>query len=136
MAIQIFQVQETPAAPRVEAVRSITYGYIDIEIAAGGDAYIYKGTDIFCTSEDWCIGARDELAFQIYAGSALGAVLEVELSQDGLVFDFYHAFALGGLNPEFVTGFVLPGYMARFRLYNNDGLAVQGVTGLIMLRGQ
>lgn len=135
MSIQIFQFIDTGPAP-VITTPSFTIGYVDIDVPAGGNAYIAKGTDIFPTSNDWILASRNEISMHLSPGRLLGVYLRIELSIDGIVWDEYHTYPLVGLRRTYITGQFLPGYTARFRLYNRDGAAVQTVTGNIQLRGK
>lgn len=136
MTMQIGQVTETQAVPRVETIPSITYGFVDLFVPIAGNIEILKGTNVFATSADWCIGARDELSFQL-EGEVLGMVMECQISFDGLLFRHYHAWTIPITpNGTWISGFILPAFMARFILYNPDPAVARAVAGLIMLRGK
>lgn len=133
--LQIFQFQNTgPAATPI--VPSFTIGYVNDEVLAGGNAYISKGTDIFATSTNWILAARHEISFHIFPRNAAGGTLEVELSIDGITFDSYHYYPLPGLQLCFVTEQPLPGYIARFRLWNRDAGNPQLFEGNIQQRAK
>jgi hypothetical protein len=105
-------------------------------IPAGGTVFIQKGTNIFSTSDDWIFGARNEISGHFFAGHVAGAVLELQISFDGITFDSYHWWPLVGAQLTFISEFSIPAYIGRFRLHNNSAGTIQTITGNLQIRGK
>jgi len=137
MSLNITQVTETPAAPRVETVPSITYFNVNIEVLAGvGSAStVYKGTDVFAGSIQNCVGTRNRLSFQLHAEETEGAILRVSTSYNGLAggHERYHWWPIIGCRHSWIQDFALPAFLCQFMLVNNS-VNTNLVQGILMLR--
>lgn len=134
MPFIIQSIRETPSGPRAEIFPSCTYGYVEVIVGAAGNAYIYKGTNVFPVSAQWNLPPRSVLSFTIRPGLWPGGALQIDLSHDGTVYYPALNFHLIGLQLNSLSGIELPGFAARFILYN-AAPADQTFEGSIILKG-
>lgn len=133
--IQLVQYRDTGPAP-TSVTPSFSIGLVDKDIPAGGTINIQKGTNIFCLSDDWIFASRNDFSGHLFAGHVDGAVLEIQLSADGITFDSYQSIPLVGLQITYISGMRLPGYIGRFILHNNSPGVIQTIQGNLQLRGR
>lgn len=136
MSLQTGQIQETPGAPQVDAYPHLSFGVINQTVAIGASAFVFQQIGgATATGNEWVIGATPLIEGHILAGNAAGGALEILLSLDGITFDSHDRIWLPGLQVTFFGPIEAVGYIARFRLWNDDAAAVQLFQGLITMKG-
>ena len=135
MSLQIGQMYDTPSGQRVEIVPSLSYGYYNDTIVAGGSALVPHTTNNRPISDDWIIGARSWCTWQFFVGLAAGATLQVLLTADDIVlYDSWNLYPLWGGATTWNAVIFLPGWKARFQLINGSGVAGNLIQGFIKVQ--
>jgi len=136
MSLQTGQIQETPGAPQVDAYPHLSFGVINHSPAAGGTLFVSQQIGgLAATGNEWIIGATPLVMGHVLAGNAAGGALQILISLDGITFDQLTPIWLPGLQITYFGPIEIVGYIARFRLYNEDAGAVQLFQGLITMKG-
>jgi hypothetical protein len=136
MTLQTGQIIETPGAPQVAAYPLLAFGAIEENVGIGLAVFIHqKIGGLAAVGEEWIVGATPIISGHIFSGNAAGGALEIQLSLDGITWDHWHTEWLVGGNITYFGGYELPGYNAKFRLFNSDAVNAQLFQGLITMKG-
>lgn len=135
MTLSIDRVYGTPSGPRAEIVPSVSFGFYNDTVAAGGTDFIKHSTNTDPVSDDWIIGSRSWVTWQLSTGIAAGASLQVYLTSDDLgIYDLWNTYPLLGLATTWQSGLYLPGWKARFRLVNASGVLGNLIGGMVKVQ--
>jgi len=134
--LTITQIQETPAGPLAVTAPLVSFGLIDVSIAAGATQGLVQGFGSFSpVGFDWLLGMTPLVYGHINTNRAEGGVLLIELSYDGTTYDdFIQIGIIGASLPTYFGPIELPGWNARFSLTNSNTVAIAAFNGCIGLK--
>ncbi len=119
MSQQIGQFKAYPAAPTAEIHPHVSFGYINVILANGANAYVKEGTSVYAAADEWLHAKNQIFNISGMVGHVDGATLEILVSINGLIWDLHSGLYLPGLFPFFYENIKVPGWSVKFRLFNN-----------------